>query len=138
NTAYCNTSLPYALIISNCKIKTMRTNFLKPDVYATALAFVAVACKKDKEKEPENHGINLAYMDTTVSPKEDFFRYVNGTWLDENEIPEDQTAWGSFNELRKNTDEDVLAILKTAMNDANLDKSSDQAKAVYYFESIMD
>ena len=118
----------------------MRTNFLKPVVCATALAFVATACKNDKDKaeEPEHHGINLAYMDTTVSPKEDFFRYVNGTWLDENEIPEDQTAWGSFNELRKNTDEDVLAILKNAMNDENLDKGSDQAKAVYYFESIMD
>jgi putative endopeptidase len=118
----------------------MNTNFLKPVLLVAIAAGTAVSCDSDKKsKEPEQQrGINLAYMDTTVSPQEDFFRYVNGTWLDQNEIPEDQTSWGSFAELRKNTDDDVLDILKRAMNDPNLEKGSDQAKAVYLFESIMD
>jgi predicted metalloendopeptidase len=40
-------------------------------------------------------------MDKTVKPANDFFRYVNGTWLDNTEIPSDRTRWGSFDELRK-------------------------------------
>jgi predicted metalloendopeptidase len=40
-------------------------------------------------------------MDKTVKPANDFFRYVNGTWLDNTEIPSDRTRWGSFDELRQ-------------------------------------
>tara|TARA_R110000850_G_scaffold271031_2_gene404920 strand:- start:318237 stop:320309 length:2073 start_codon:yes stop_codon:yes gene_type:complete len=119
----------------------MKTNTFKPVLAIVALAVIAFACKTDKEEKVEEEtqrGINLAYMDTTVSPTEDFFRYVNGRWLDENEIPEDETSWGSFAELRKKTNEDVLAILKNAMDDPNLEEGSDQAKAVYLFQSIMD
>ncbi|MEP0480906.1 MAG: M13 family metallopeptidase, partial [Nonlabens sp.] len=52
--------------------------------------------------------------------------------------PADQTVWGGFNKLRKDTDADVLAILDRAMNNKDLDPTSDQAKAVYVFQSIMD
>lgn len=56
-----------------------------------------VACKNETKKETAQidvvPGINLQYMDTTVKPTEDFFRYVNGTWLDNNEIPADRTRW---------------------------------------------
>ena len=83
-------------------------------------------------------GIDFDAMDTSVSPKEDFYRYVNGTWIDSTEIPADQTVWGGFNKLRKDTDADVLAILNKSMNDDNLDPMSDQAKAVYVYQSIMD
>ncbi len=40
-----------------------------------------------------------------------FFRYVNGNWLDNTEIPADEGRWGSFNELRKDNNEMVLSIL---------------------------
>ncbi len=103
-------------------------------------AAAVTGCKSDDKtmESPESRGINLAYMDTTVSPKDDFFRYVNGRWIDSNEIPADQTTWGSFNELRKNTDSSALAILEKASKDQNLDASSDQAKAIYLYQSIMD
>lgn len=104
-------------------------------------AAVVTGCNDDDKKvvvNDEPRGINLAYMDTTVSPKDDFFRYVNGKWVDSTEIPGDQTTWGSFNELRKNTDSSALALLEKASKDKNLDASSDQAKAVYLYQSIMD
>lgn len=103
-------------------------------------ALVATGCKsEDKKMEKEEaRGINLAFMDTTVSPKEDFFRYVNGVWVDSTEIPDEYTTWGSFNELRKNTDAAALSLLEKASNNNELDASSDQAKAVYLYKSIMD
>jgi endothelin-converting enzyme/putative endopeptidase len=34
-------------------------------------------------KEP---GINVSFFDNTVKPADNFFRFVNGTWLDKTEI----------------------------------------------------
>lgn len=108
------------------------------------LAIIAAftSCKDEKEPEmAENKtypGIDFSAMDTLVNPKDDFYRYVNGTWIDSTDIPADQTVWGGFNKLRKDTDADVLAILNKAMEDENIDPKSDQAKAVYVYQSIMD
>jgi len=104
-----------------------------------------VACKKDKADE--NVGLALENMDKEVRPNDDFFRHVNGKWLDNTEIPDDQTSWGGFNQLRKKTDADVLTILNKAIEERDFPKikdaqgnevDSDQEKAVNYYESIMD
>lgn len=104
-------------------------------------AATLTSCQNDKKEPKEKetiHGINMAYMDTTVSPQDDFFRYVNGKWVDSTEIPSDQTTWGSFMELRDRTDEDALALLEGASNNDSLDPFSDQAKAVQLYNTIMD
>jgi putative endopeptidase len=93
-----------------------------------------VACETPKKAG----GIDLSLMDTEVRPQDDFYNYVNGTWMKNTEIPDDKTRWGSFNELRENTDADVLAILKKAANDPNLDSSSDEGKAITVFQLIND
>ena len=113
-----------------------KTNLFALTLAATAALTGCVADKGTKAEEPR--GINLAYMDTTVSPKDDFFRFVNGKWLDSTEIPSDRTTWGSFNELRQKTDADALALLEAASQNENLDPNSDQAKAVYLYKTIMD
>ena len=114
-------------------------------LFVLALFIVGiVACKQEN---PEKVGIVLENMDTTVKPTDDFFRHVNGTWLDNTEIPDDQTSWGGFNQLRKKTDADVLTILNKAIEERDFPKvndaqgneiDSDQEKAVNYYESIMD
>src|SRR5690606_30960053 len=112
----------------------------KTNLFALTFAATAVlsSCGADKEtKVEEPRGINLAFMDTTVRPKDDFFRFVNGKWLDSTEIPSDRTTWGSFNELRQRTDADALALLDAASNNEDLDAGSDQAKAVYLYKTIM-
>ena len=83
-------------------------------------------------------GINVSFMDTKVKPNDDFFRFVNGTWLDKTEIPSDKTSWGSFNELRKKTDIDALNILKEAATNPIYKSNTDQGKAVNLFKTIMD
>lgn len=91
-----------------------------------------------QDKFAESHGINLEYMDKNVKPGDDFFRYVNGEWFDKTEIPADRTRWGSFDELRQNTDIDALTILKEAVNNKKLDPKSDQMKAVNVFKTYLD
>ena len=94
------------------------------------------SCEQPQEKKPG--GIDLSLMDTRVLPQDNFYNYVNGTWMKNTEIPDDKTRWGSFNELRENTDADVLSILKEAANDPNLDTTADEAKAVQLFQLIND
>jgi putative endopeptidase len=38
-------------------------------------------------------GFDLAGMDTTTEPGDDFFRYANGTWIDKTQIPPDKPAY---------------------------------------------
>jgi len=86
----------------------------------------------------ENRGINLNFMDKSVKPSDNFFRYVNGTWLDQTEIPADRTRWGSFDELREKTDKDMMLILKEALNNPTYTAETDQGKALNLFRTIMD
>lgn len=83
-------------------------------------------------------GINLDYLDTSVKPGDDFFRFVNGKWLDNNQIPDDRTRWGSFDELREKTDNDVQAILDKAIASGKYTNGSDQDKAIDIYLSIVD
>jgi endothelin-converting enzyme/putative endopeptidase len=86
----------------------------------------------------EKPGIDVSYMDKNTKPSEDFFRFVNGTWLDKTEIPADRTTWGSFNELDQKTDKDALNILKEASKNPKYKSNTDQGKAVNLFKSILD
>ena len=54
-------------------------------------------------------------MDKNVLPQDDFYQFVNGSWLDSAKIPSDHSVWGGFYELRKKTDADVLDILESAL-----------------------
>lgn len=126
----------------------MKTNFTKWTLLGIFAMFSIAACKQEEKKDivqlEEVPGINLNFMDKEVKPNDDFFKFVNGKWLETNEIPDDRTTWGSFAELRKKTNEDALTILKAAMN-TNKDletitvvPGSDQEKAVNYYQTIMD
>ncbi|MCZ4317774.1 M13 family metallopeptidase [Aequorivita viscosa] len=119
----------------------MKTNFLKPVVAFAVIAVAATACKEKTDvavTDAEPHGIILANMDTTVSPKDDFYNYVNGNWMKNNEIPDDQTSWAGFTILRKKTDADMLNILAKAKKDGKYAPETDQAKALMIYESQLD
>lgn len=105
---------------------------------AALLSSCADSGKKTTVEAEENHGINLEYMNTDISPKDDFYQYVNGTWLDETEIPSDRTRWGGFDMLRQNTDKDMLAILDEAKDSGDYEWKTDQGKALLLFASITD
>jgi predicted metalloendopeptidase len=88
--------------------------------------------------QQKNPGINLDLMDKSVKPSDDFFKFVNGTWLKNTDIPADKTRWGSFDELRQNTDKDALAILNEAANNPKYKATTDQGKAISMYKSVMD
>ena len=62
-------------------------------LFVFAFFISIIACKKDTKETAQLEsvpGINLELMDKTISPKEDFFKHVNGKWLETTEIPADR------------------------------------------------
>ena len=82
-------------------------------------------------------GIIKQNMDLTVKPGDDFFKYVNGTWLANTEIPADKSNYGSFSILRDEAQEDVMAIIRSSA-DGNFTLGSDEQKVGGLYSSYMD
>ncbi|MFC4723021.1 M13 family metallopeptidase [Geojedonia litorea] len=120
----------------------MKTN-MKQVLAVSFVAFgILMGCKEDTKKDMAESekipGIVLENMDTTVSPKDDFYNYVNGNWMKTNTIPDDETRWGGFGVLRKSTRKDVLDIVKTSKELGTYAEGTDQKKALLIFETELD
>ncbi len=100
-----------------------------------AVSLLAIHQVNAQQKKP---GLGLDLMDKSVKPSDDFFKFVNGTWLKNTEIPADKTRWGSFDELRQNTDKDALAILNEASKNPKYKSNTDQGKAINMYKAAMD
>jgi putative endopeptidase len=59
-------------------------------------------------------GIDAAALSKQTRAQDDLFRHVNGTWLDNTEIPEDKAIYGSFHMLADASEEAVKLILEEA------------------------
>jgi putative endopeptidase len=113
-------------------------------VFGAAALFVLAACGQEPATEavseaaaPLRSGIDTQYMDTSVSPGDDFFSYVNGKWIAETEIPADKPSYGGFTILRDVAQEDVKAIIeKSATGD--FAKGTDEQKVGDLYKSYMD
>ncbi|WP_409150685.1 M13 family metallopeptidase [Sphingobacterium sp. BS-2] len=98
-----------------------------------AALFTSSACVFGQEHQ----AINVSYMDKSVRPQDDFYNYVNGNWMKTVEIPSDKARWGSFDQLRENTDEAALKILKESLN-TKFEKGTDGQKIADLYKSYVD
>ena len=78
------------------------------------------------------HGIQLADMNLTVDPRQDFYQFANGGWLDRTQIPADHSSFGVFDELSDATTQTQLDLLQS-LAAGTVDQSTDQGKAVAFF-----
>jgi putative endopeptidase len=82
-------------------------------------------------------GIDLAALDPSVKPGNDFFRYVDGRWLATEKIPADRATWGSFALLREQADSDVKVIIESAAA-ADAAKGTNEQKIGDYYKAFLD
>jgi putative endopeptidase len=83
-------------------------------------------------------GIDLAGMDRSVAPGDDFFRFVNGRWAESTPIPPDKTRYGAFEVLRDLSETRVREILDRWAADRTLAPGSDGAKAAAVYRTFLD
>lgn len=104
-----------------------------------ALLAVVSSCTSPESKTEEIvQAIDLSNMDSTISPADDFFMFVNGKWVEKTEIPSDQGRWGSFNELREVNNKIVLKVLEEAAKSGKYEEGTDQYKASNFYSIGMD
>ncbi|GAB4528168.1 MAG: M13 family metallopeptidase [Parvularculaceae bacterium] len=82
-------------------------------------------------------GVDLAAMNGDVDPGDDFFRYVNGTWLDTFEIPPDRSSYGAFVSLLERSERRIQEIVD-AERARNPAPGTNAQKIVDLYDSYMD
>ena len=99
-------------------IKSLLSNQLIGLPFATTIlsliCFAPFSNAQDIATKPLLSGIELENFDKSVSPDEDFFRYVNGQWLAKTKIPDDQSNYGAFTALDIETKEAIKKIIEDA------------------------
>ncbi|HEX5071167.1 MAG TPA: M13 family metallopeptidase [Vicinamibacterales bacterium] len=104
-------------------------------IIAAGIGAVSAACQSAPEKEtaPE-HGIDVAGMDTSVQPGDDFNAYANGGWLKSTAIPPDKAAYGTFGILADKVRKDTAELIQGAQPSAG----GDAQKTADFYASYMD
>ncbi|HEX5045604.1 MAG TPA: M13 family metallopeptidase N-terminal domain-containing protein, partial [Gammaproteobacteria bacterium] len=96
-----------------------------------------VAAAATGKAEIGEWGFDLAAMDRSIAPGDDFFRYAGGTWLKNTAIPPDRASWGSFDILRAKSEDDMRAAIEAAAK-RSLAPASAERKAVDHYRAYLD
>jgi predicted metalloendopeptidase len=109
--------------------------------FASSLALSACGTSQSNNAAQEqvkgtDAGINTAWMDTSVTPGDDFYSYADGGWMKTTEIPVDRSNIGGFfiaDQLReKNTRQLFDEILK-----ANAAANSNEGRIANYYNAYV-
>src|SRR5262245_49071138 len=95
----------------------LRCGLMKPRLpFLIAFVTLAAVLSLSAQTAPSDpsFGIDLAGMDRSVRPQDDFFRFVNGKWDDATPIPPDMPSYGTFAILRDRAAAAVRGILDEA------------------------
>ena len=57
-------------------------------------------------------GIDASAFSSVIKPASDFYRYVNGPWIDSYALPADHARYGSFNKLSEDAELHLREILE--------------------------
>ena len=57
-------------------------------------------------------GLDIANLDKSTAPGNDFSRYATGGWMDANPIPDENSRYGSFDKLRENNQKQIRELIE--------------------------
>ncbi len=83
-------------------------------------------------------GVELANLDRSVRPQDDFYQFVNGTWMKTVQIPADRARYGTFIELADKSELALKNIIEESAAAKERAKGSDAQKVGDLFQSFMD
>ncbi|MDI1352364.1 MAG: M13 family metallopeptidase [bacterium] len=81
--------------------------------------------------------VHLDWLDSSISPNQDFYAYANGSWLKNNPIPAEYASWGSFNVLNDKVQAIIHQMLiQAAENTTAAPGSIEQKVGDFYFSGM--
>jgi putative endopeptidase len=121
----------------------MRDTNVKKILAGAAALLLLGACGQQADEELAEEapkelvsGIDIAGMDSNVKPGDDFFHYVNGTWIAETEMPADKSRYGAFDVLRDESQTKVKAIIDVSAT-GDFKQGTDEQKVGDLYNSYM-
>ena len=103
--------------------------------FVAAVSVTFVACSG--RDATTAHGIDLAGMDTTVAPGDDFNAYTNGGWFKATEIPPDKASVGPWSVVYDKTTEQTQKLIQDLAATKD-EKNADYAKIGDFYAAYMD
>lgn len=92
--------------------------FVRAVALSLATGLVLVGCDRPAPQPPKakigSWGVDLADMDRSVRPGNDFFDYVVGSWVKNAKIPADRVCAGVNLDIQNQLDADLKAIVQSA------------------------
>ena len=118
-----------------------RTPFL---LFVSALALTAgtAACNMAKDNSAAQQpagtsgGIDLAAMDKSVKPGDDFFQYANGSWIKTTEIPADRSSIGGFYIADQEREKNSIALFDSILK-SNAAANTDEGRIANYYKAYL-
>jgi predicted metalloendopeptidase len=104
---------------------------------AILLAVIIAAAPSCRTAPPLSSGIDVAGMDTSVAPGDDFNAYANGGWIKATPIPADKPSYGLFEKLADETRQRVQTLVQEA-GQAGPAGGDDARKIADYYSTFMD
>ncbi|HYD72858.1 MAG TPA: M13 family metallopeptidase, partial [Candidatus Binatia bacterium] len=103
-------------------------------ILGAALAFSAAACSGDAANEA---GVDLAAMDTSLQPGDDFYGYANGAWQRTTDIPADRSSIGSFYRAFLETERQTTELVQGIVQSTPA-AGSDEARIANFYNAYTD
>jgi len=104
---------------------------------ATALLAASASAQQQQASPVRALGVDTTNFDRAIRPQDDFFKFVNGAWLEHTQIPADASSWGAFNELTEKSRSAIHQIVEDAAK-SNAPAGSEQRKIGDLYQSYMD
>jgi putative endopeptidase len=82
-----------------------------------------------------DRGFDLANLDRSVSPCDDFYKFAAGGWMKNNPIPPDRPRWAAFDKLRNDNESALHQILEEAAKDKAAKPGSNWQKIGDFYAS---
>jgi putative endopeptidase len=101
------------------------------------IAFALLAAGAQDAPKQETHGIDVANLDRSVKPGDNFHLYCNGDWIKRTEIPPDRSRLSVFATLTDVSDKRTAALVEEAAKSGGAAGSSARKIADLY-SSYMD
>ncbi|PYQ27107.1 MAG: hypothetical protein DMF56_21335 [Acidobacteria bacterium] len=85
----------------------------------------------------EPHGFDLAQIDRSVSPCDDFYQYSVGGWRAAHPLPATYSRFGRFEEVAERNRDTLRAILEASAKQSNADRGSSAQKVGDFWAACM-